>query len=112
MSPLVDVLRTFEGHGAGEILVNSVDRDGSLRGYDPVLASIVSSSTGLPFVLAGGAGNWKHLAAGIVELGASGVATSNIYHQTSQSILAAKQFLSDQGVRVRLEIATEGEGHV
>lgn len=109
VSPLLDALRSFEGAGAGEVLVNSVHRDGSLRGYDPLLASTVAASTALPYVLVGGAGNWKHLAEGIAQLGASGVATSNIYHQTSQSILAAKQFLNDQGVRVRLEPTTEGD---
>lgn len=108
VSPLLDTLRAFEACGAGEILVNSVERDGSLRGYDSLLASTVADATSLPYVLAGGAGNWKHLAEGIAELGASGVATSNIYHQTSHSILAAKQFLSNQGVRVRHE-STEPE---
>lgn len=109
VSPLLDALRAFDGAGAGEILVNSVDRDGSLRGYDVLLASTVAASTTLPYVLAGGAGNWQHLAEGIAQLGASGVATSNIYHQTSQSILAAKRFLSDEGVRVRLDPTTEGD---
>lgn len=109
VSPLLDVLCAFDGAGAGEILVNSVDRDGSLRGYDALLASMVAASTTLPYVLAGGAGNWKHLAEGIAQLGASGVATSNIYHQSSQSILAAKRFLNDKGVRVRLEPTSEGD---
>lgn len=109
VSPLLDALRAFDRAGAGEVLVNSVDRDGSLRGYDALLASTVAASTALPYVLVGGAGNWKHLAEGIAQLGASGVATSNIYHQTSQSILAAKRFLNDQGVQVRLEPTTEGD---
>jgi cyclase len=109
IAPLLEVLCTFEAAGAGEVLVNSVDRDGSLRGYDPMLAAVVATSIALPYVLVGGAGNWKHLAEGIAQLGASGVATSNIYHQTSQSIRAAKQFLNDQGVRVRLEPTSEGD---
>jgi imidazole glycerol-phosphate synthase subunit HisF len=111
VSSLPEALRAFEEAGAGEVLVNSVDRDGSLRGYDSSLASTVADTTSLPYVLVGGAGNWKHLAEGIAQLGASGVATSNIYHQTSQSIHAAKQFLQNQGVRVRLEPRIERESN-
>ena len=63
-SPLLDALRAFDRAGAGEILVNSVDRDGSLRGYDALLASTVAASTTLPYVLAGGrirGSNVQHL---------------------------------------------------
>ena len=87
--------------GVGEVLLNSVDRDGSLSGYDQEAFGEVLKEISVPTVLAGGAGNWGHLLWGIRSAGVAGVATSNIYHLTSGAILAAKAFLAENGVPVR-----------
>lgn len=87
--------------GAGEILLTSVDRDGSLRGYDIPMCQAVASAIPVPTLVLGGAGSWKHFHEGI-EAGASGVCTQNIYHFTESSMKAAKDYLRERGVQVRL----------
>lgn len=88
--------------GAGEILVTSIERDGSLAGYDLELCRRVAERVAVPVLIAGGAGSWKHFVDGVVEGGASGVCTSNIYHFTESSIRSAKAFMSKAGLLVRL----------
>lgn len=88
--------------GAGEILVTSIDRDGSLEGYDNRLNRLVSNAVSIPVLVAGGAGKWQDFCDGFSEGGASGVCTTNIYHFTETSILSAKRYLQDAGVLVRL----------
>jgi len=90
-----------EGLGAGEILLTSVDRDGSLQGYDLDLLRGVVDSVSVPVVPLGGAGAWPHFV-DAVEAGAHGVATQNIYHFTSSSILSAKKTMRDNGIPVRM----------
>ena len=97
-----EVVRTLQESGVGEILINSIDRDGSLHGFDTNAIALLAPMVSVPYLIAGGAGNWGHLLSGIRELGASGVLTSNIYHLTPESIAAAKEFLSANGVRVRM----------
>lgn len=105
--PARDLARGLHEVGAGEILINSVDRDGSLSGIDSLIVEEIVPDVRLPYVVTGGVGNWKHLAQAIEALGASGVATSNIYHLTSDSVGAAKQHLAERGVRVRA-LSVEG----
>jgi imidazole glycerol-phosphate synthase subunit HisF len=87
--------------GAGEILVTSIERDGSLDGYDIELCCEVAYAVSLPVLICGGAGSWKHFVAGVREGGASAVCTANIYHFTETSIASAKQFLTKNGITVR-----------
>lgn len=91
-----------ENLGAGEVLITSVERDGSLQGYDLDLCRRVSEAVSVPVLVLGGAGAWKHFVEGIQEGGASAVCTQNIYHFTESSILSAKKFLADHGVAVRM----------
>ena len=91
-----------EKRGAGEILITSVERDGSLQGYDLKLCKLVSDAVGVPVLALGGAGSWKHFVEAIEQGGASAVCTQNIYHFTESSILSAKKFLADRGVPVRM----------
>lgn len=91
-----------EGLGAGEILITSIERDGSLQGYDLELCKRVSDAVSVPVLVLGGAGSWKHLVEGIEKGGASAVCTQNIYHFTESSILSAKKFLADRGIAVRM----------
>ncbi len=87
--------------GAGEILLNTIERDGSLSGYDLDLYKWVANAVTVPVLFLGGAGSWRHFHEGAAA-GASGVCTQNIYHFASTHILAAKQYLHDRGIPVRL----------
>jgi len=88
--------------GAGEILVTSIDRDGSLLGYDLEICRRVAEAVRVPVLISGGAGNWGHFVDGLTTGQASAVCTSNIYHFTETSIRSAKQHLRNAGVNVRL----------
>jgi cyclase len=93
--------RRLEADGAGEILVQSIERDGSLMGYDLELVKSVGASVRVPVLAAGGAGKWDHFADALRIPGVSAACTSNIYHFTETSIASAKSFLADAGFRVR-----------
>lgn len=90
-----------EALGAGEILITSVERDGWLQGYDLELCRLVSDAVGVPVLILGGAGRWKHFADGFKKGGASGVCTQNIYHFTENSIKSAKTWLRNAEINVR-----------
>jgi cyclase len=88
--------------GAGEIFLTSIEKDGSLEGYDNVLNRRVSDAVGVPVLVAGGAGKWQDFCDGVELGGASAVCTANIYHFTEASIRSAKQYMADRGIPVRL----------
>lgn len=94
--------RAAEAAGAGEVLVTSIDRDGSLAGYDLELCRQVVDAAGVPVLICGGAGNWKHFVDGFRTGGASAVCTANIYHFTENSIRSAKTYLAKAGILVRV----------
>ena len=98
----VDWAREVEALGAGEILITSIERDGSLQGYDIDLCLEVSETVSIPTLGLGGAGNWKHFLEGFQKGGLSAVCTQNIYHFTESSISSAKNYLIKNGVEVRL----------
>lgn len=97
----VDWAREAVALGAGELLVTSIERDGALQGYDLELCRSVADAVTIPVLIAGGAGNWKHFAAGFAEGHASAVCTTNIYHFTETSIRSAKSYLAGRGIAVR-----------
>jgi cyclase len=90
-----------EGRGAGEILLNSIDRDGGGKGYDITLVRTVAGAVKIPVIACGGVGEWAHLAQGIIEGGASAVAAANIFHYTENSVYEAKKYLCEMGLNVR-----------
>lgn len=90
-----------QAEGAGEILITSVERDGSLAGYDLELCRRVADAVSVPVLIAGGAGNWQHFVEGIAKGGADAVCTSNVYHFTEASIQSAKAHLARAGIAVR-----------
>lgn len=90
-----------EQRGAGEILLNSIDRDGAGAGYDLDLIRAVSEAVGIPVVALGGVGSWEHLADGLRLGGASAVAAANIFHYTENSVYNAKRHLYEAGLPVR-----------
>jgi cyclase len=89
-----------QSRGAGEILVQSVDQDGTGRGYDLDLLRAVRSRMSVPLVALGGVGEWAHLADGIAA-GADAVAAANIFNYSENSVYHAKDFLFAQGLNVR-----------
>ena len=88
--------------GAGEIMINSIDKDGSLEGYDLELAKIVSNAVDIPVLICGGAGLWQHFVDGFNKGKASAVCTTNIYHFTESSIKSAKIYLKNNQIDVRI----------
>lgn len=87
--------------GAGEILLQSVTKDGTLQGYDNNLISSIVRSVRVPILACSGAGNWQHFVDGFLEGGAHGVCTTNIYHFTDTSIRSAKSFMESKGINIR-----------
>ncbi len=87
--------------GAGEILLTSMDRDGTLSGYDLELTRAVSDAVPIPVIASGGVGALDHLRAGLVEGRASAVLAATIFHDGTSSIGEAKRFLARSGVPVR-----------
>ena len=97
----VDVASEMEALGAGEILINSIDRDGSGWGYDIDLVRDVAGAVGIPVIACGGVGAYEHFAAGITEGGASAVAAANIFHFFELSYPFAKKACIDAGLEMR-----------
>jgi cyclase len=87
--------------GAGEILLTSMDRDGTLAGYDIALTRAVSDAVPIPVIASGGVGTLEHLRAGLVEGHASAVLAASIFHDGKHSVAEAKAFLARAGVPVR-----------
>jgi imidazoleglycerol phosphate synthase cyclase subunit len=90
-----------EACGAGEIFLNSIDRDGSGQGYDIELVSAVVRAVSIPVVACGGVGQYDHFAQGLVKGGASAVSAANIFHFFELSYPRAKQVCIDAGVPMR-----------
>ena len=88
--------------GAGEILLTSMDRDGTGIGYDLKLTRAVAERVGIPVIASGGVGTLDHLRAGLVEGAADAVLAASIFHFGEYSILEAKRYLAEAGVSVRL----------
>jgi cyclase len=97
----VEWAQKVEELGAGEILITSIDKDGSLEGYDNELNQLVSEAVDLPVLVCGGAGKWQDFVDGFQKGKASAVCTTNIYHFTERSIKSAKKYLHDAGIHVR-----------
>jgi cyclase len=98
----VALARRAAEFGAGEILLTSIDRDGTMRGYDIELTRQVSDAVSIPVIASGGAGCYEHMAAVIKQGRASAVAAASIFHFTEQTPREAKRFLRGAGVNVRL----------
>tara|TARA_Y100000588_G_scaffold192400_1_gene206420 strand:- start:1963 stop:2748 length:786 start_codon:yes stop_codon:yes gene_type:complete len=87
--------------GAGEVVINSIDRDGTRDGYDINLLKQISESVNIPVVASGGAGHPKHMLSAITEGKADAVLAASIFHYSTHSISGVKAFLSGEGVAVR-----------
>jgi len=91
--------------GAGEILLTSMDRDGTRDGYDLELTAAVADAVPVPVIASGGAGRLEHLHDGLTRGRADAALAASIFHFGEHSILEAKRYLADRGVPVRLEEA-------
>lgn len=92
----------MEDFGAGEILLTSMDRDGTEDGYDLELTRTISETVGIPVIASGGAGRLEHLVEAVEAGRADAVLCASIFHYGKYSINEAKEFLSEKGVLVRL----------
>ena len=88
--------------GAGEILLTSMDRDGTKNGFDLALTSKVSDEVNVPVIASGGVGTLQHLAYGIIKGKADAVLAASIFHFGEHSVPEAKKFMAEQGINVRL----------
>ncbi len=89
-------------YGAGEILLTSMDRDGTKNGFDLGLTRAVSEAVNIPVIASGGVGELQHLADGVLQGGADAVLAASIFHFSEYSIAEAKSFMAEQGIEVRL----------
>ena len=98
----LEFAKKMEDCGAGELLVTSMDRDGTQIGYDIELMSKISSKVNIPLIASGGVGNLDHLADGIKLGNASAVLAASIFHYGKYSVKQAKQYLDLKGIPVRI----------
>ena len=97
----VEWARVVEARGAGEILLNSIDRDGMKTGYDLETITAVSAAVKIPVIAMGGVGNWDHFAAALKQTAVDAVAAANIFQHIDQSVYYAKQHLFEAQCNVR-----------
>lgn len=88
--------------GAGEILLTSMDRDGTKNGFDLGLTRAISDAVRIPVIASGGVGNLEHLAAGVTEGHADAVLAASIFHYGEYTVRQAKEYMRSKGIEVRL----------
>ena len=98
----IEYAKQMEDSGAGELLVTSMDRDGTQIGYDIDLMKNISSEVNIPLIASGGVGNLDHLVEGIKLGKANAVLAASIFHYGKHSLLEAKQYLESKGIPVRI----------
>ena len=98
----LEFAKKMEDSGAGELLVTSMDRDGTQIGYDIELMKKISSMVNIPLIASGGVGNLDHMVEGIKEGNASAVLAASIFHYGKHSVIEAKKYLNSKGVPVRI----------
>jgi imidazole glycerol-phosphate synthase subunit HisF len=98
---LAEHVRCLQNMGAGEIFINSIDRDGMMSGYDPDLLRLVVAATRLPVIACGGAGNFEHLVDAFQEHGVHAVACASLFHFGDNNPIRARAFLKNRGVPVK-----------
>ena len=98
----IEFSKKVEVNGAGEILLTSMDKDGTKTGYDLELLNLVTKSVSIPVIASGGAGNLEHLYDAIKSGGASAVLAASIFHYGEYTIKETKEYLKSKNVPVRL----------
>ena len=98
----LEYAKKMEDNGAGELLVTSMDRDGTQIGYDVELMNNIASNVNIPLIASGGVGNLDHLVDGIKLGNASAVLAASIFHYGKHSVKEAKEYLDSKGIPVRI----------
>lgn len=98
----IEWARKMASYGAGELLVTSMDRDGTKSGFDLDLTRAISDATPVPVIASGGVGTLQHLADGVTKGRASAVLAASIFHYGEYTVREAKEFMAAQGIKVRL----------
>ena len=98
----IEWARKVESLGAGEILLTSMDRDGTKAGFDLPLTRAVAEAVGIPVIASGGVGTLQHLADGVTEGRADAVLAASIFHYGEYTVRQAKDFMRSRGIEVRL----------
>jgi imidazole glycerol-phosphate synthase subunit HisF len=98
----VDWAKRVEMLGAGEILLTSMDRDGTKNGFDLALTRAISDAVKIPVIASGGVGNLQHLADGVTEGRADAVLAASIFHFGEYTVRQAKEYMASRGIEVRL----------
>jgi imidazole glycerol-phosphate synthase subunit HisF len=96
-----DWAERMEKYGAGEILLTSMDRDGTKAGYDLALTRTISERVAIPVIASGGVGNMEHIYDGLTQGGASAALAASVFHFREFSIADCKKYLQNRGVTVR-----------
>ena len=99
----VEYAREVVALGAGEILLTSMDRDGTRKGFDLALTRAIADTVSVPVIASGGVGNLDHLVDGVTKGHASAVLAASIFHFGEYSIRAAKQHMAEAGIPIRLD---------
>ncbi len=97
----VDWAKELVSRGAGEILLTSINMDGTMQGYDLELTESVVNAVNVPVIASGGAGNYQHMIDVVLQAGASAVAAASIFHFTEQTPAGAKQAMKMAGIPIR-----------
>ncbi len=98
----IEWAKKMAAYGAGEILLTSMDRDGTRDGFDLALTSAISEAVDIPVIASGGVGNLSHLAEGVLKGRADAVLAASIFHFGEHTVAEAKQHMADRNIEVRL----------
>ena len=101
-SEIVKLCKTYIKYGVGEILLNDVNNDGSLLGFDVNFLRKISTKIKCPIIVLGGAGKWEHILEIFIKTNIQAACTQNIYHFTEESIISAKKFLKKKKINIRI----------
>ena len=101
-SEIVKLCKTYIKYGVGEILLNDVNNDGSLLGFDVNFLRNISTKIKCPIIVLGGAGKWEHILEIFIKTNIQAACTQNIYHFTEESIISAKKFLKKRKINIRI----------
>ncbi|WP_299878598.1 imidazole glycerol phosphate synthase subunit HisF [uncultured Cocleimonas sp.] len=98
----VEWAKKMADYGAGELLVTSMDKDGTKSGFNLPLTKAIVDAVNIPVIASGGVGNLQHLADGVTIAGADAVLAASIFHFNEYTVGEAKQFMQDQGIEMRI----------
>lgn len=98
----VEWAKKMEDYGAGELLVTSMDKDGTKSGFNLPLTKAIVDAVNIPVIASGGVGNLQHLADGVLKAGADAVLAASIFHFNEYTVGEAKEFMQNQGIEIRI----------